>query len=105
MNFCKVKVSREIYAKLMEFQMRDFKAGRNKTVDEIADQFLANEINRQENEILENLTKIELQPATIEITPSIEKKLKRQLTKFKKIPKAKKLKKKRHSKDSTNFTQ
>ena len=73
MNFCKVKVSREIYAKLMEFQMRDFKAGRNKTVDEIADQFLANEINRQENEILENLTKIELQPATIEITPSIEK--------------------------------
>lgn len=73
MNFCKVKVSRENYAKLMEFQTRYFKAGGNKTVDEIANQFLENEINRQENEIIENLTKIELTPTTIETMPSIEK--------------------------------
>ena len=47
MNFCKIKVPREMYAELMEFQTSDFKAGGNKTVDEIAVQFLANEINRQ----------------------------------------------------------
>ena len=73
MNFCKIKVSREMYAELMEFQTSDFKAGGNKTVDEIAVQFLANEINRQKQAILENLTKIELKPAKIEVMPSIEK--------------------------------
>ena len=73
MNFCKIKVPREMYAELMEFQTSDFKAGGNKTVDEIAVQFLANEINRQKNAVLENLTKIELRPATIEVMPSIEK--------------------------------
>ena len=69
MNSCKIKITRELYAKLMEFQMRDFKAGGNKTVDEIAAQFIAAEINRQENAIMESMTKIELRPNTIEIMP------------------------------------
>lgn len=69
MNSCKIKITRERYAKLMEFQIRDFKAGGNKTVDEIADQFIAAEINRQENAIMESMTKIELRPSTIEIMP------------------------------------
>ncbi|MBR2057520.1 MAG: helix-turn-helix domain-containing protein [Fibrobacter sp.] len=69
MNSCKIKITRERYAKLMEFQIRDFKAGGNKTVDEIADQFIAAEINRQENAIMESITKIELCPSTKEIMP------------------------------------
>lgn len=69
MNSCKIKITRELYAKLMEFQTRDFKAGGNKTVDEIAAQFIAAEINRQENAIMESLTKIELRPSTLEIMP------------------------------------
>lgn len=69
MNSCKIKITRELYAKLLEFQMRDFKSGGNKTVDEIAAQFIAAEINRQENAIMESMTKIELCPNTIKIMP------------------------------------
>lgn len=99
MNSCKIKITRELYAKLMEFQTRDFKAGGNKTVDEIAAQFIAAEINRQENAIMESMTKIELRPSTLEIMPPP---LKKRLTKSRKNP-TKNLKRKRHSKDSTNF--
>ena len=69
MNSCKIKITRELYAKLMEFQTLDFKAGGNKTVDEIAAQFIAAEINRQENAIMESMTKIELRPSTLELMP------------------------------------
>ena len=100
MNSCKIKITREHYAKLMEFQIRDFKAGGNKTVDEIADQFIAAEINRQENAIMESMTKIELCPSTIENMPPPP--LKKRLTKSRKSP-TKNLKRKQHSKDSTNF--
>lgn len=100
MNSCKIKIPRELYAKLMEFQTRDFKAGGNKTVDEIATQFIAAEINRQENAIMESMTKIELCPRTIEITPPPP--LKKRLTKSRKNQ-TKNLKRKQHSKDSTNF--
>ena len=74
MNVPKIKMSREIYAKLMEEKVKLFKNGIDKTIDEINEELVNEALQQRTIEVMKQLHEIVIQPGTIQVPPPIENK-------------------------------
>lgn len=69
MNVPKIKMSREIYAKLMEEKVKLFKNGIDKTIDEINEELVNEALQQRTTEEMKQLHEIVIQPGTIQVIP------------------------------------
>ena len=69
MNVPKIKMSREIYAKLMEEKVKLFKNGIDKTIDEINEELVNEALQQRTIEVMKQLHEIVIQPGTIQVPP------------------------------------